>query len=88
MPPLHYVAESPKNGDLIGESGRISVSQKITALHIDMRGYVIKVRALSQSRRGSRFTLHEATAERAGPGKELQKVAVMGAVEDALKKPQ
>ena len=88
MPPLHYLAETLKTGVLIEAPRRTSVGQKITALHIDLKGYVIKVRALSKSRRGSSFTLHETTAERAGPGKELHKVAVAGAVEDALKYPE
>ena len=88
MPPLHYPAETLKNSVLIEAPRRTSVGQKITAIHIDISGYVVKVRALSQSRRGSRFTLHQATAERTGPGKELTKAAVMGAVEDALLHPR
>lgn len=61
------------------------MSQKVTALHIDTRGYVVKVRALSKSRRGSSFTLRSGTAERAGPGKEPLRVAVALAVAAALK---
>lgn len=61
------------------------MSQKITALHIDLRNFVVKVRALSKTRRGSSFTLRETTSERVAPGKEFVKEAVEQAVEAALK---
>lgn len=86
MPTLYYIAETPLRGNLRAGSRRIPMGQNITALHIDMRGYVVKVRALSKSRRGTSFTRHESTAERAAPGKTELKVAVRSAVEAALKR--
>jgi hypothetical protein len=61
------------------------MGQKVTALHIDARGYVVKVRALSKSRRGSSFTLRAGTAERMGPGRTNLRAAVQVAIERALK---
>lgn len=60
------------------------MGQKITALHIDARGYIVKVRALSKSRRGSTFTLYQATAERQGAKKEDLEAAVAEAIGAAL----
>lgn len=56
------------------------MGQKITALHIDVRKYVVRVRALSKSRRGSTFTLHENQVASEGPGTDLRKAAVEEAI--------
>lgn len=80
MLPLNHIAKTLLSGVLIGVSEEMSMGRKITALHIDASGKVVKVRALSKTARGTAFTLRQGTAERGGPGKKNLRAAVEVAI--------